>query len=445
MTIRLLTLFLLVSILLTPAFAQAQGRIIIRDAEIEGTIKAWAKPIIEAAGLQPSDVKIILVQNEAVNAFVAGGPNIFIHSGLIEKANTPSELLGVIAHEIGHITGGHITRTAAVANRLSYEVLAATILGGAAAILSGEPGAMAAASAAAQATAMNQFLIHSRTQESSADQAAISYMQQAHIPTAGFVSFLRSLADQELLPTSQQSAYMRTHPVTRERMENVQRRVEASPAVATSSDKDETYRLLRAKLAGFTKPQQIDWIYPPKDQSVPAQYARAIAAYRQQKVAASLKIMDDLLAAQPQNPYFHEMKGQMLMDFARVRDAQGSYAKAVALAPDQPLIRITYAQALMEADVTNKAAQRQAIEELKRALRTEDRMPRLHRLLATAYGRIGDDGMVSLHLAEEALLQKRTDDAIGQSNRAIAKLPRGSAGSLKAQDILALAEQMKKD
>lgn len=425
--------------------AMAQSRVIIRDAEIEGTVKKWAAPIIRAAGLQPTDVKIIFVQNEAVNAFVAGGPNIFIHTGLIEKAETPEELLGVIAHEVGHIHGGHLTRTAAVANRLSYEMLLGTVLGGAAAILAGEPGAMAAATAAAQATATNQFLTHSRVQESSADQAAISYLQQAEIPATGFLSFLGKLADQELLPASQQSAYMRTHPITRERMEDVQRRVSAAAQPAPPTAMNEAYQMLRAKLAGFTKPQQVDWMYNPKDASLPARYARAIAAYRQQRVGEALKQVDDLLAAQPKNPYFHELKGQMLMDFARVREAQGSYATAVSLAPDQPLIRIAYAQSLMEADVKDKAAHRRAIAELKRALPDEQRMPRLHRLLATAYGRVGEEGMVALHLAEEALLQKRTVDAVAQANRALAKLSRGSAGAIKAQDILALAEQQKKD
>ncbi len=445
MNLSIRLVLILTWLLIWPTQTWAQGRIIIRDAELEGTIKQWVAPIIRAAGLQPDEVNIIFVQDESVNAFVAGGPNIFIHTGLIEKADRPEELLGVIAHELGHIHGGHITRTAAVANRLSYEVMLATVLGGAAAILSGEPGAIAAATAAAQATATNQFLTHSRVQESSADQAAISYMQQAGIPTTGFVSFLGKLADQELLPASQQSAYMRTHPITRERIEDVQRRVSLLAQPQTPAAMMDTYQLLRAKLAGYTKPQQIDWIYNPKDTSLPARYARAIAAYRQQRVGDALKMVDGLLVDQPKNAYFHELKGQMLMDFARVKEAQGSYAKAVSLAPDQPLIRIAYAQSLMEADVNNKKAQQQAIDELKRALLKEGRMPRLHRLLATAYGRLGDEGMVALHLAEEALLQKRTADATGQANRAIAKLPRGSAGALQAQDILALAEQQKKD
>jgi predicted Zn-dependent protease len=439
-------LFLIVLLTILPAAAHAQaGMNIIRDAEMEEEIAKWTAPIIRAAGMQPDQINFILVQSDEVNAFVAGGANIFIYTGLIDKTDSPLELLGVIAHELGHITGGHLTRSAALGENLSYEVLLGTILGGAAALLSGEGGALMAGTAAANQTAMAQMLAHSRVQEASADQASITYLKGAGISPGGTLTFLGKLEDQELLPASQQSAYMRTHPVTRERIENLKTRVGSATSADYSPEIGDAYKMIKAKLVGFTKPQQVEWFYPPSDNSMPARYARTIANYRTNKLNDAVKGIDALIAEQPNNPYFYELKGQMLFEGGRVGDAVKPYKTAIDKDPKSGLLRMYYAQALMESAPNSKAAQQEGIEQLKRAILTEDRSPRAHRMLATAYGRIGMEAQTALHLAEEALLQKRYGEAKSNAERALRGLPAGSPDALKAQDILDLAGRAKKD
>ena len=443
---------LLLSLLTIPALllsgvaspAAAQGLNVIRDAEMEDAVKQWTAPIIRAAGMQPDQIKFIFVQSDEINAFVAGGANVFIYTGLIDKTDSPLELLGVIAHEIGHIKGGHLTRSAALGENLSYEMILGAILGGAAAVLSGDGSALVAGTVAGQATATNAYLAHSRVQEATADQSGVTYLNGAHISSAGMLTFLSKLQDQELLPVSQQSGFMRTHPVTRERIENLKMRVGDAPNNPPPEMVAE-YKLIKAKLVGFTKPQQVEWFYPRSDTSLPARYARAISAYRTSQVQDAAKQVDALLDEQPDNPYFNELKGQMLFDFGRIRESIPPYAKAVKADPQSGLLRIAYAQSIMEADINDKAAQKSAIEQLKRAVVTEDRSIRAQRLLATAYGRLGMGGQTSLHLAEQALLQRRNSDAAAQAKRALDQLPVGSPDAIKASDILALAEQGKKD
>lgn len=417
---------------------------IIRDAEMEEAIKSWTAPIIRAAGMQPEQVKFIFVQSDDINAFVAGGANVFIYTGLIDKTETPLELLGVIAHEIGHIQGGHLTRSAALGENLSYEVLLGTLLGGAAAILSGDGSALVAGTAAGNATATSAYLAHSRVQEATADQSGVTYLKGANISSAGMLTFLSKLQDQELLPVTQQSEFMRTHPVTRERIENLKNRIGDAPNTYPP-EMGQEFKMIKAKLVGFTKPQQVEWFYPRGDTSLPARYANAIAAYKSSRKDDAMKRIDGLLADQPDNPYFNELKGQMLFEFGQIGASVGPYAKAVKADPQSGLLRLAYAQSIMEANPKDMAAQKEAIEQLKRVVLDEDRSTRAHRLLATAYGRLGMEGQTSLHLAEEALLQRRNGDALAQAKRALGKLPQGSPDALKAQDILAMAERGKKD
>ena len=423
--------------------AQAQNRslVVIRDTEIENIIEEWSKPVFEAAGLNPKSVNIILVQSSDLNAFVAGGSNIFIYTGLIEKTDNPGELIGVIAHEVGHITGGHLIRTRDALERASYESIIGTILGIGAAIATGETGAVPALSLGSNSFAQRRFLAHSRVQESSADQAALSYMEKARLDPTGLSTFLAKLESEILAPLDQQSEYILTHPLVENRIEALKRRIEESPNAGKGFPEkwDREHALMKAKLLGFINPGQVLWVYDDRDQSIPAQYARAIAAYRNNQVDASISLMDRLIEEEPENPYFKELKGQALVDYGQLQEALPYYEQAVTMLPSSGLLRIALSHAMIETANQNEnpdSTLNQAIEHLERALKDEPRSSRAHRLLATAYGRLGDKDMAKVHLAEEAVLGRNYKYAKEQANFVLKNAQEDSRAWKKAQDVL---------
>lgn len=429
-----LTLLLCGIFITAPAKAQS----IIRDAEIESYIQEWLKPVFDAAGMSPDQVKIIIVQGDDINAFVAGGSNIFLYTGLLQKTENPGEVIGVVAHELGHITGGHLIRGREAMEQASYESILGMILGVGAAIATGDGGAAVAVGSGASSMAQRRFLTYSRAFESSADQAALKFMDKAQISPMGLESFMHKLEDQELRPTSQQSEYVRTHPLTRDRIDAINQRAESSPyknkpwPVAWNTQ----HKMMLAKLEGFIKPQQVVWNYDDRDTSREAMTAKTIAAYRQDEVPKALKLSDQLLAMEPDNPYFLELKGQMLKDFGRVAESVPYYEKAVAKKPDSGLIRMALAHAQIETAGNDAAKLQKAIQNLQVALKDEPRSSYIHRLMATAYGRAGDESRAKLHLAEEALLQRKFTYAKNQANNALKGLKSGSADWIRANDIL---------
>lgn len=432
--------FLLFAYGFSSSFAQAaDSPIIIRDTEIEHIIKEWSEGVIKAADLNPASVHFILVQSDEVNAFVAGGENVFIYTGLIEKTETPEELIGVIAHELGHIRGGHLIRTREAMRNASYEALLGTLLGIGAALATGEGGAAAAVSAGTHSMAQRSFLKHSRIHESSADQAALSYLEKAKQSPDGFLSFMGKLASEELLSTTNQSEYVRTHPLGQNRMNVLRRRAEQSPYAgkASPSKWKEQHARMKAKLIAFISPGRVLWEYKDNDQSVAARYAHAIADYRQNKIQGALREIDALIAREKDNPYFYELKGQMLMEFGRVKDSIAPYERAVSLLPDAPLLRVALAHSLIEsAWKIDKSVLYKAIKHLNYALDKEPNSTRIHRFLAISYGRLGDEGKAKLHLAEEAFLQRKIKNAKALAEKALAMLDKNSAEWLRANDLL---------
>ncbi|MCF8495100.1 MAG: M48 family metalloprotease [Alphaproteobacteria bacterium] len=441
-----ITVFLLLAVsLVFPQRGIAQSApVIIRDTEIETTLKDWMAPLLKAANMSPGSVEFVIVQSPQINAFVAGGSNIFLYTGLIAKAENPSEIIGVMAHELGHIAGGHLIGTRGAFERASYESILGTVLGIGAAIATGNGAAANAIMSGTNAVAERRFLAHSRIYESSADQAALRFLTVSEIDPSGLQSFLSKLESEELLPTDRQSEYVRTHPLTRDRIDGL------STRIAASKDKGQPLPLawiaqhdrMKAKLAAYIDPGRVAWIYGDRDQEVPARYARAIAAYRQKNIAEALKGIDALIAQESENPYFQELKAQILRDSGRVAESLPFYKKAVTMLPRAGLIRIDYAHALLESGPNNQA---EAITNLERALQDEPRSPRIHRLLATAYGQKGDEGMAKLHLAEEAVLQRRLDYAKAQAQSALKILPAGNRARIQAQDLLAQIEVLEKD
>jgi predicted Zn-dependent protease len=442
--VRSIFLFVFGAVLVVAGFlapvAHAQmpkDQIIIRDTEIENALKGWLAPLAAAAGMDPDNIRLILVQSPQVNAFVAGGSNMFLYTGLIDKTENPLEIIGVMAHELGHIAGSHLIISRSAMDRASYESILGTVLGVGAAIVTGDGNAAMAGLGLGSSVARSNLLTFSRVQESAADQAALRFLEAAKINPTGLVSFFEKLESEELLPASQQSAYMRTHPLTRDRLDLVAMKVKNMPLSTKDIPKEWTdqHARIKAKLIGFVSPGRVPWAYEDSDGSIPAKYARAIAAYRESRVEDALKIMDDLIAQEPQNPYFQELKGQMLMDFGRVAAAVPYYRRASEQLPDSGLIRIAYARALMESGQGDSGL-KQAVVQLERAIINETRSPSARRMLATAYGRMGQETMAKVELAEEALLQRRLDNAESLAEGVLKSSPKDSREAVRAHDIL---------
>lgn len=432
-TLPALLLCLALGIMLASG-ARAQGLSLLRDEETEQALKTFAQPIFEQAGLSGETVRFILVRDDDLNAFVAGGQNIFVNTGLILETKTPDELIGVIAHESGHISGGHLFRTQEVVDDLSLQAMLANLLGMAAAVGSGSGDVGMAAASAGNTMAMRMMLRHSRVQETSADQAGVRFLEGAGLPVGGFLSFMEKLASQELLPESQQSEYVRTHPLTRDRIDflaNIAAQ-EKNKSAALPAGWTELHARIKAKLLGYLWP---DRALQDRGDSVASRYGRAIANWRKGKSQAALTELDALLAQEKKNPFFLEQKGQILFESGRIDDAADAYRLAAETAPYSGLIRTAYAQALLESRRDAPAKTAEAVRQLQLALGRESRSPEAHRLLAIAYGRQGNEGLSRLHMAEQGYLAGKNEYAAQEARLAQDKLPKNSPGWLRAQDI----------
>ncbi len=423
------------------AFVQpaAAAETFIRDTEIEADIRTMVTPIWKAAGLEPSALHVYLIEDKTLNSFVAGGQNEFIHTGLIMRAETPNQLLGVLAHETGHIAGGHLTRAQQAMRNASIEGIIATVLGAAAAVVGKSGGALLGAEGVAQ----RAWAQYSLTQEASADQAALTFLDRSSQSSRGLLQFFQILQGEELLSGVRQDPYLRTHPLTAQRMEYVRNHVDHSRFSDTpdSADNVEMLKRIKVKLSAFTSPPSSTLAaYPDQDQSVLARYARAIAYYRIPKLDKALPIVDGLIRDYPKDPYFRELKGQMLFENGRIADAVQPYEEAVRLAPGAPLLRISLAQVYIESN--DPKVTKRAIAHLNDALRTEDKESNGWHLLATAYGREDQMGMAALALAEEGLSAGKKKDATQQASRAKALLKKSSAAYNRAEEIQREAEKI---
>ncbi len=423
--------------------AWSQRGSLIRDAEIESIIRKLAAPLLQASGLPANGVRIHLVRDDSLNAFVAGGLQMFIYTGLLQRSETPNQLSGVLAHEIGHIEGGHLARTRDELRGASTTAILAAILGVAAAVASGDARVGTAVAATGQDVALKNFLRYSRSQESSADQAAVRLLEATEQSAKGLDEFLRVLGDQEVLPESQQDPYMRSHPLSRDRTDALERHLQRSP-YSNQLDSPAALALharMRAKLAGFLDPTaRVLRAYPESDRSLPALYARAVAYHRQGNVAAGNVALDALLVMQPDDPYFHELKGQILFERGDAANAVPAYRLAVERSGGEPLIVFAYAQAV--ANIGQPGEIKALIPLLEKALAREPDNGSGWRLLGTIYGKAGQMGEASLALAESEWLFGNAKLAALQAHRAQTEFKRGTPGWLRAEDLRLAAERI---
>jgi predicted Zn-dependent protease len=423
--------------------AAANGRVtFIRDAEIEATIAGYATPLFSAAGIpDPSAVRVYLIQDDSINAFVAGGMNLFIYTGLLMKAERPNQVIGVIAHETGHIAGGHLARLPEALRTATIEAIVACILGLGGAAASGQAAAAAACQLGSH-IGTQSLLSFTRTQESAADQAGLSYLEATGQSGRGTLEFLGILSQQEALLSAQQDPYMRTHPLTQDRIDAVASHIQRS-AYSDAPDRPEFvagFKRMQAKLRGYTEPlARVLQRYPESDDSLEARYARAIAYYRpgQLDLRKALALVDGLIAEHPEDPFFQELKGEILLKGSgRARDALPYYEAAVRGAPASPLLRLQLAMAQIATE--DPALVQKAIPELEDVVRQEPRNREAWHQLSIAYGRGGQLPMAALALAEKAAASTgpgARKQAKQQAQRAMQGLPEGSPPWLRAQDI----------
>lgn len=411
-----------------------------RDTEIEEFLWKETRPVLRAAGVDPNAVKIYLVNDNVFNAFVAGGQNIFVTTGLIDQLDTPNQLLGVLAHETAHIAGGHLARSREDMMTEATPFLI-TMLAGLAAMLAGEGQAGMGIIMGAQHAMQRAVLGYSRVQESSADQAAISFLDRVKKSGRGMLETFEMMGHQELLSDRMQDPYARSHPMSRDRLASLGARVEASPYKDNVDTAEEIayYRMIQAKIRGFTQnPQTTLRRYPGNDQSDAARYARAVAYYRTPDFAAANREIDALIAAHPDNPYFWELKGQIVAEQRDFAGAARAFEKSVRLKPDAPLLQVNLGATLVALEDRGQMAKARDV--LVESLRRDNTNAFAWLQLSFAYAALGDEGMAALAMAEQRFNNGRYPDAIRFAMRAREMLPKGSREAGRADDIVVIAE-----
>lgn len=422
---------------LSPQNSFAQGRkVLLRDAETEYMLRSLTQPLFENSTVNGDAVTFALVKDSSLNAFVAGGQNIFIHTGLILNADTPEQLIGVIAHELGHIEGGHLIKGMDAVKGASAQAIFTTILGVGVGALTGNADAGAAIVTGGQHLAQRGFLSFTRTQESAADQAALKYLTASRISPSGLLEFMEKLQDQELLPAERQDEYVRTHPLSRNRVETIESFIEReNPEYDPLTDHQIfLFERIKNKLDGYINPSQTLRRLKRKEQLTdPELYGMALANHQRANINEALAQIDQLIEKHPEDPFFQEFKGQILFETGKIDAAKPYYRFAVEKLPQVAPLHVDYAHLLIEGGAPEEL--NEALHELKLAANIDPQDSRTWRLFASVYGKQDNRPMTIYALAEEASAKGDYKTAQELSKRALDLLPTGAAAWLRAQDI----------
>ena len=420
--------------------AQANAQSLLRDTEIEETLREFSDPILRAGGLTPSSVDIYIVNDPSLNAFVTRGQNIFLHSGLILAADTPNQLKGVIAHETGHITGGHIVRSD-YGNRSAYGAILIAAGIGLAAILAGEGEAGALVLGGSQQFGALESLAYSRVNEAAADQYAADYLERTGQSGKGLIQFFEKFRAQEVLSQARRYPYFRGHPLSADRIDSLRERVRDSEHTDKTDSPEEIHKhkMIQAKLRGFLNGAgEVYSRFPQEDQSQPARYARAVAHFKQADLRNALNQIDSLIEEEPDNPYFHELKAQILYESGQGIAAIEPAREALDLRPDSPLLEIALAQATLQ---TRDAGDFSKAEDLlKSALQKEPSNAYGWYLLADVYERQGKTPLAKYATAERFYAIGDIVSARSFAQRAQEELSRDLPQWRRASDIIVVAE-----
>jgi predicted Zn-dependent protease len=431
------------SLLVPPAQAQAQGMSLIRDTEIEATLRGYLDPLIVAAGMEPKNVDFLLIGDKDLNAF-AGPSVIGLHTGLILESETPNQIQGVLAHEVGHLSGGHSARSGEM-NRAGLRPFLLTMGLGVLAALAGSGEAAAGLVTSAPYFGTLGALGHSREQEHRADQAGAQILERAGVSGKGLVEFFNNFRYQEVFSEARRYAYFRSHPISSNRISALESKVRtlSSYDKETPPEMIAEYNVMKAKLDGFLNPGVAITKYGEKDTSYPARYARSIAYYQLKQPDKALKIIDELLVEQPTNAYLWELKGQILFEFGRAKEAETPQRRSVELMPEAPLLRINLGQTLIA--LGEPAKLDEGIAELRKAATQEEDNAVAWRLLAEAYDRKGEEGLARLATAEYNFAIGQAEQARVFAMRAREKLSKDTPQWRRATDIVLASEPSKDD
>jgi predicted Zn-dependent protease len=439
---------LLIASQLVVSNAEAQRQIsVFRDAEVEALVADYVAPILRAAGIRGSSIQVVLVNERDFNAFVADGRRIFINLGVLLQSDTPNEVIGVLAHETGHLAGAHLTRLRQEISR-SQIISAVTMLAGAAAMAAaasaGSGEGVAAGQGIAlggQAAAQRSLLAYQRGEELAADRAAITYLNATGQSAQGMLEVFSRFADQTMFTGRFVDPYVRSHPMARDRINQIERLARQSQYFERRDPPDLQLRhdMALARLTALLDGERtVIRRYPNSDTSLPARYARALVEGRTGSARSAIQQLDQLIAVQPSNPFFWEARGTILFENGNPGDAARNWARALELAPNNTMIRVFYGAALVESGDANVLST--AIGELERGLANDQSLAFGYRFLGQAYARSGNTAMAQLASGLEAFARGDIQGAKGFAARAQQNLPRGSTGWLRAADILAYDE-----
>jgi predicted Zn-dependent protease len=433
---------------IAPAPAQEnKGPPILRDTETEQLLREYSRPILRVAGLEKQNIQVVIINDPAFNAFVADGHRIFVNYGAILQSETPNQLIGVLAHETGHLAGGHLARlreelaraqTAAV---IAMLVGAGAVVAGAARGGGGNGNGLADAGAAAftgpQEMIRRTLLSYQRQQEESADRAGVKFLTMTGQSAKGMYDTFKRFTDEGLFAAHGADPYLQSHPMPADRVAALEVVAKQSPYWDKKDDPALQMRhdMVRAKIAAFMERQDTVYHrYPLSNTSLPARYARAITTYLHGDLNNALAQIDGLIGLQPNNPYFYELRGQALLEGGRPAEAIAPLHKALALSNNAPLIEMLLGQALVATD--NKAYTDEAITILRAAVARESEAPLGFSQLAMAYGRKGDYAEADLASAQAAYLRGDNKTARELASRAKTRFAIGTPGWVKADDIV---------
>jgi predicted Zn-dependent protease len=437
------TALLLAFAIVQPAAAQE----VLRDSETELLFHDISAPLVQAAGLDPHNVKVVLLKDDSINAFVAGGQIVYIHSGLLTAADNVNQLQGVIAHELGHVAGGHILRIGEGAGAATKISILSLVLAAAAIAAGAPPDAGMGILYAGQRAALGNFMAFTRAQESSADLAGASYLSKAGVSGRGSLEFFKKLQNQEYrLAIYSEDSYDRTHPLSQERIQALEEIYHKDPSWAKPIDPalEARFERVKAKLQGYIDPQVALRKYPESDQTVPGHYARAYAYHLGAYPDKAVSEADSLLKTAPEDPFFLELKGQILLESGKPKEAIPVLRESVKNAPDQPMIAVMLGHALIASEDDKNFSEAKQV--LKTAVNRDNDNPFAWLQLGMIYDHEGDTPRAALATAERSNLEGNPKMALTSARMAMMGIPANTPDYLRAQDIYLVSENaLKKD
>jgi predicted Zn-dependent protease len=429
-----------------PAFAQGEnkGPSTLRDTETEQLLRDYTRPILRVAGLEKQNINVVIINDRSFNAFVADGRRIFVNYGAIMQSETPNQLIGVLAHETGHLAGGHLAKMHEELARAQTGMIIAMLLGAGAIVAgarSGSDNGLANAGAAAvvgpQSMIQHSLLAYQRQQEEQADRAGVKFLTETGQSPKGMYETFKRFTNDSLFAARDADPYLQSHPMPAERVAALEGIARQSPYWDKKDPPELQFRhdMVRAKISAFMeRPDTVYRRYPPSNTSLPARYARAIASYLHGDPRSAATQIEGLIQTQPNNPYFHELLGQALLEGGHPTEAIAPLRKAVQLSGNAPLIEMLLGQALVATD--NKAYTDEAISILRAAVARESEAPLGFTQLAMAYGRKGDYAEADLASAQAAYLRGDSKTARELASRAKTRFAIGTPGWVKADDIV---------